>query len=402
MKLHTFEFIDCQDWCRKAEDGKDFLGNQRTFLPLFESENLKIDFHKCPQVNDAESSKFYGAESIITAYRVEDFKFPQKINGSILMNLGKALIKDSSLLVLVRENLSITEGYGSRRWAEYQLNKWPWMHNYPLCKINTEQRDVEIFDRIKIYPMDGIQHISIPALYLSVRADDRNIYHWIIETIVRLKCLEVVPELKSIPIIVREPLSQFQLATLEILGVTNQIFITNGHSFSADNLFYPSIPSPPPFHSGAMQWLRKSFLRRLPELSSAKRKRLYISRCDASNRKVKNESELFSFLKTLGFEFLVMTELDPYEQIDAFRSAEFIVLPHGAAGAHLLFIPSDCRVIELHSPYFLQNCYFAICHSLAFNYRFLLGEEHSDIHEIQPDSLPDYYIDIEKLKILLL
>ena len=123
-----------------------------------------------------------------------------------------------------------------------------------------------------------------------------------------------------------------------------------------------------------MRWLRDKFLKNLPKLPETPRRRLYISRKD-SNRQVSNEDEIFKYLASLGFEKLVMSKLSVVEQIDAFRTAEIVILPHGAAGTHLLFAPLDCRVIELHSPKWINNCYLSICNSLGLRYRWLIGTE---------------------------
>jgi capsular polysaccharide biosynthesis protein len=138
-----------------------------------------------------------------------------------------------------------------------------------------------------------------------------------------------------------------------------------------------------------MKWLRNKFLNNLPNLSKTTRRRIFISRED-STRKIVNEDELFKYLETLGFEKLVMTKLSPLEQIDAFRTAEIVVLPHGAAGTHLLFVPFDCKVIELHSLKWINNCYLSICNSLGINYRWIIDPESKASF--------DYKIDIEKLK----
>lgn len=217
-----------------------------------------------------------------------------------------------------------------------------------------------------------MQKIPISGIYLSVRSQDSNIYHWLIDTLVRLKCLDDIPPLKELPLIVRDPLSSFQAETLRLMGVDNKLIITNGESFFIDEIFFPSIPSPPCLHSESMQWLRNKFLDNLPPLNPNKRRRIYISRAD-SNRQVDNESEVLRYLETVGFEKLVMSQMSISEQIDAFRAAEYVVLPHGAAGAYLLFAPNDCKVLELHSPNWINNCYFSLANTLGFSYRWLIG-----------------------------
>jgi capsular polysaccharide biosynthesis protein len=140
-----------------------------------------------------------------------------------------------------------------------------------------------------------------------------------------------------------------------------------------------------------MNWLRGKLLAGFPK-EVAQRRRLYISRSD-SNRRVSNEEEIFRFLESQGFEKLIMSQLTPGEQIDAFRAAEIIVLPHGAAGANLVFVPLDCRVIELHSPRWLNSCYMCLCSTLGIGYDWLMGN--------QMGSDMDYKVDLQKLNQIL-
>lgn len=295
-------------------------------------------------------------------------------------------------MILVTPNLSLVEGYGNRRWAEYQLNTWPHYHNYPLCTINADKLPT-LKARVKIYSINSKIHtIPLAAIYLSVRSHDSNIYHWIIETLTRLKCLDEIPDLKKLPLIVRDPLNDFQLETLKMMGIENKLIVTNGESFEIDDLFFPSIPSTPSQHRTAMRWIREKFLSQLPKSTELKR-RLYISRRD-SNRQVTNEDQIFEFLEKLGYKKLIMSELALKDQIDYFRSAESIIIPHGAAGTHILFAPLTCKVIELHSPKWMNHCYFSLCHNLGISYKWIIGT--------QVEGGLNYSIDISELKTLIL
>ena len=155
------------------------------------------------------------------------------------------------------------------------------------------------------------------------------------------------------------------------MGVSNKLIITNGESFLAQQLFFPSIPSPPTLHAECVFWLRNKILGNMPKTENKKR-RIYISRKD-STRQVTNEEDLMYELNNHGFEFLCMSDLQAMEQINAFREAEIIVLPHGAAGAHILFAPQDCSIIELHSPEWINNVYCCLANILGQDYRHLIG-----------------------------
>jgi capsular polysaccharide biosynthesis protein len=69
-----------------------------------------------------------------------------------------------------------------------------------------------------------------------------------------------------------------------------------------------------------------------------------------------------------------MSELSPEEQITAFRQANMVVLPHGAAGAYLPFCQPDCKFIELHTPKLLNGVFFAHWKMLGRRYGYMVGQ----------------------------
>jgi capsular polysaccharide biosynthesis protein len=195
--------------------------------------------------------------------------------------------------------------------------------------------------------------------------------------------------------LVREPLNPFQETTLRLMGITSRILTTGGKSAKVAQLYFPSIASPPSIHLETVAWLRQKILGSLPpyDSSNPSSRKLYISRQDANARRVSNEEEVMTVLAPLGFEHIVMSDLSPAEQIETMRSAKSIVLAHGAAGAHLLFAPTNCNVIELHSPKWPNSVYFTISKALGQPYGYLFGKH-------QNRQL-DYEIDVKQLLSML-
>lgn len=94
-------------------------------------------------------------------------------------------------------------------------------------------------------------------------------------------------------------------------------------------------------------------LRRIREWSSSlsspeiPETRLYISRRLAKRRRLLNEDEIVEMLDGFGFRELRLEEHSVAAQIEAFRSAEFIVAPHGAGLIHLLHARPGARLLEI-------------------------------------------------------
>lgn len=97
-------------------------------------------------------------------------------------------------------------------------------------------------------------------------------------------------------------------------------------------------------------------------------RRIYISRADASGRKITNERALIERLASLGFEAHQLAVLDLERTVDMFANAEIIVTPHGSGASNAMFAPLDATVIEIDHP---RNDFaaFGIARSLGQRYR---------------------------------
>lgn len=391
MSLTTFEFVGIKDWCVRASDTDDLMYRTKTWLPLFTPSVSNLLPPDRVVDNDSDSDRLFLTVPSTGGLTVNDLLARDLvIVGSLLANLGKVTIKADSLLVLVDEHLAITEGYGDKRWAKYQINKWPDSHNNPECFIG-KRFGLKKKIRINAYEIEEeLLVIDRPCLYLTARRDDENIYHWLYETLPRLYSLDIAPQLRELPLLVRDPLTAFQIATLKRLGVYNEIIPTRGKSVSATSLYFASIPSPTTAHREAVLWLQTRLASTEPTATSPKKRRLFISRSDAKIRRVTNEDEIIRQLAPLGFESIVMSGLTLDEQIAAFSSAEIILLAHGAAGANLIFASLDCTVIELHSPKWPNSVYYTICKALGQKYAYMFG--------FNKNKLLDYSIDVFALK----
>jgi hypothetical protein len=371
MIANTFEFISILDWCRQASSPNDLMRQQRSFLPLFASNK-----HSLP-APDWDQMAQKGVSLLPSISLNIGFPLDGEVeaSGSVIANLGPCLIKDSSLLVLVRENLAITEGYGDARWCNFQLRQWPYAHNLHPSFVGVDKPNpVRLW--VKAYAGDDNKPIQLdrPCIYLSVRDNDRNPYHWIFETLPRLRCLSLIPELRELPLVVRSPLTELQMAFIQWMGIEQEIFVTGGRSVYCSSLFFPSIPSPPALNRDFLHWLQQSIESSLPPVSGHTRRRLYISRRDATQGRIlTNEEQVIGCLARKGFESLVMSELSPLDQINAFRHAEMVVMPHGAAASYMLFAPPGCALIELHTPKLPNNLYFALTKLAGGRYGCLSG-----------------------------
>jgi hypothetical protein len=102
---------------------------------------------------------------------------------------------------------------------------------------------------------------------------------------------------------------------------------------------------------------RERALARMPASDNAGGKRVYVTR--KHMRFVANAEQIEQIAKVAGFATYDLEGMTPRAQMALFRDAEFVIGPHGAGLANLLFCAPGTKVIELSPdsefrPYFAQ------------------------------------------------
>jgi len=217
-------------------------------------------------------------------------------------------------------------------------------------------------------------------------------YHWLIEVMPKLSTLRQFEQLSEVPLIVPRVLKPFQADSLRMAGVSDSRLLPFDNTcWEVRNLFFPSMlgptGSPAP---AAVAWLRKTFLRPETESSSGP-KRIYLTRRDASQRRVLNERELIAFLEAEGFATVCTGDLSFVEQIQLFSHVEVVVAAHGAGSTNMVFAPENAVLIELFGDNYINGCFWALTNIRGQKYAFLTG----------PSQWLDYSISLEELKLLL-
>jgi Glycosyltransferase 61 len=112
---------------------------------------------------------------------------------------------------------------------------------------------------------------------------------------------------------------------------------------------------------------------RTPSLMSRRFKRIYISRADAARRRIANEVDLYNSLRRFGFDYVVMSDHSPSDQISIIRRAECVVAPHGMALTLLSLHCGAPALVELHQPGYGTDAYAFVAKAMRFPYRSVVG-----------------------------
>ena len=388
-KYQSFEFISVKKYFKKSNK-KLFLKNNNSWITLFPDVTVKIDRPKFSYFNKYNKNFLLEKNS---AYSLKDLSKRKKISGSILANLKNVKIINDTLLILIEKNLALLEVYGDLNWANFILNKWPNKHHYPISSIKFYKKP-KITKRVKIYKESKSIKSIKKGIYFSTR-DDNQVYHWIFDNLTRLYCLDKFPQLRHYPLIIKNNLSKFQKETLKLIGCKNKIIYQKEYDLNVENLIFPSIPSPPVLNANALVWLRNKFLKNIKQnyksLNINFSKKIFISRNDTGHRKILNENELSQKLNKLGYQTIELSKLKIYEQMLLFHNAKKIILPHGAAGIHLLFVKKNTCITEIQSPGQLNNSLYLISKNFKADHKISIGSNPVKGYE------KNYYVNIDKI-----
>ncbi|MEO5338930.1 MAG: glycosyltransferase 61 family protein [Magnetococcus sp. MYC-9] len=195
-------------------------------------------------------------------------------------------------------------------------------------------------------PVD--QYITGPVLLISGPAW-ANYHHWLLEMLPRLWCLQEIPELQSVPLLIREPLLPHQEQTLRALGIgPERIRLFTGSMLQVETLFFASTLAAWNCSVENATWLQDHLIPAFGvETISPPRDLLYISRAKCQWRRVANEAEVAACLQARGFRVLYPEDLPVKEQIETFRNARMVVLTHGSAGINMIFSQPGTIYLDL-------------------------------------------------------
>jgi capsular polysaccharide biosynthesis protein len=148
--------------------------------------------------------------------------------------------------------------------------------------------------------------------------------------------------------------------------------------YRTNKLVVPSYPEPTQNECG---WVRNKAVESVG-CEAGSRHRVFISRQNATRRRLANKEELMEALKPLGFDSYVLEEISVKDQIELFSQAEIVVGPHGAGFANTVF-SEDAHVIEIFGDK-LKTTFYRLASIAGLEYDYVRGENHGGDIEVDP------------------
>lgn len=192
----------------------------------------------------------------------------------------------------------------------------------------------------------------IPEAILIHHPWANNYAHWFADCIPRLLAVEGY---QRYPVLLPEDYQRFAQESLIALGVKQIIPLKKIYLYRVERLILPHMPA---FDSIAnsyeqIEGMRALFWSRWASEGNAKR--IYLSRAQATRRKVLNESELFPILQKHGFEVITTENWSLEAQVRLFSQVRLFLSMHGAGLMNLLWMRRGGTVIEILSEHHIQD-----------------------------------------------
>lgn len=197
------------------------------------------------------------------------------------------------------------------------------------------------------------------------------VFHWLLESIPRIHMLSWagIP-FSEIDKIIFRAIDDWHLEALDLLGVPrSKVLFTNTHHIEADRLIVcadvedydhyiiPTSIRPAP-------WIAQSLYSLVPSdcpVETGGGSRLYISRANATWRRLRNEDEVTAFLQARGFRVVYFEQMTLREKAAALRGASVIVSPVGAGLAHIPLARSGSHVVICYPDDFMTPTFKSLC-----------------------------------------
>ncbi len=201
-------------------------------------------------------------------------------------------------------------------------------------------------------------------------------YHWLFDVLPRISLLRRAGiDLASIDRFAVSSIARpFQRETLVRLGVdvTRVVATDTVRHARCERMILPSYPGvsglPP---ATSCRFLRESLGVRSPEGPE----RVYVSRQRARTRRIENGDDLERVLASAGFVTVYPEDLSLAEQAKLFRTARFIVGPHGSGLSNLVFSEPGAAVLEIFPPDQVgQSHYRVLAAQAGVRHSALVGE----------------------------
>jgi capsular polysaccharide biosynthesis protein len=327
----------------------------------------------------ASEYHFRPNEKHLTPLKEKKELFPTCLITTNTTTLGKPYVRTFgpyNVVSLKKAKILHKEGHIITQDKQLLLDSLSWgpdLENLPLFKKNFYQ---------------PIQKLPYTVAVISGRSS-RSYYHWMVDQLPRLKLL-ADSGLSYDKLFFPKITDSFQRETLEILGIKKENIIESSSNqvFAPETTIAISNPSTAyinndkynrsnHFPRWVIPFLRENFLNKKADEKAPFRK-VYITRKNATWRRILNEMEIIPKLEEMGFEIHALEKESIASQAKLFNESKVIIGPHGAAFTNLVFCQKGCKVIEIFNPKHPEVLFHELSQYMDLDYNLIVGSSALD------------------------
>jgi tetratricopeptide (TPR) repeat protein len=257
---------------------------------------------------------------------------------------------------------------------------------------------------ISFIKLPEVKYLPGKVTFLTVRWG-AGYFHWMFDLVARIKLLlEANFTLEEIDYFVinhyENPYRQETLAKLNI-PLEKVVATEDHHYIQGENLIIPSHPylTGSNISPWACQFLKDTFLP-AGMINSPYGERIYISRSQASRRRIINEAEILEDLNKLGFVSICLESMSVEAQALCMAGAKVIIAAHGAGLTNIVFCQAGTKIIELFSDQYLVGLYWKISNVCGLQHYYLINQS-IDVPGYDKGNSLDIWVDRQKFLKLL-
>ncbi|MGF1492956.1 MAG: tetratricopeptide repeat protein [Microcoleaceae cyanobacterium] len=231
-------------------------------------------------------------------------------------------------------------------------------------------------------------------------------YHWMLDVLPRIHLIQAAGyDLNQIDwFVVNQYQYPYEQESLQLLKLPPERILTSRQvpHIQAPRMIVPAYQSeycfkPPPW---VVTFLRNTFLSgqqsSFGTSETPVNHRIYISRHNATCRRLVNEAEVTDYLAQHGFQTVQLENLSLRQQAVIMSQAEVVIATHGSGLTNILFCSSGAKIVEILSPAWINPCYWHLSSICQLDYFYLFGEPSTDAHTAQ--NRQDFWVNLRDLQ----
>jgi len=270
----------------------------------------------------------------------------------------------------------------------YQNNFHPEIITSKNILLNTFTNDLK--RKIKKHTLLNVKDVGAPlhlkgkSIVLAATGAHNGYYHWILDSLTKIHVLNKFDfSLNDFDhIIVSGPSSKYKIETLKVLNVPLEKFhfIEEGNHIKTDYLVFIDTIR---YHTQGTNFLKEYF--KVDQLKTSN-KLIFISREQAGFRNIIDQERLFDFLKDFGFEKVILENLTVHEQAKIMAEAKFVISPHGAGLANIVFCNPETVLFEIVPDEYANINYWFHSNFLDINYYSYISKSQLNNGQTRPNT----------------